>query len=450
MSSEDRYSERGEGWLYLPGYSSSRRRVFPPPAVVAYHPDRPLLEAAAYSPDTVPNFVRYDLEHARTTSTSPSGTSGPSESFTTRLEPDLFSSEYYTWSQDLIVFIEAAPRIRSFSSKLRNVATDGTTKVDKMNYQNYLESPQGSGGNTRQAPSPNQGMNHTNGINGNAVGLPGIVAGLPTPAGHQSDLNHIYNMVEELSRTLEENRQATARIVAASGQVRQRAMEQNMTNEEVIASVAEELNSKALSVDDPSRNNESNANTSHCLESTRNLEVENAGLKKKLDAAENEGKENLAIAFDYAKSMSNMLEQIHAFKIKTIEDMSAWHHSYRNQLEHEREENLKLRCHISDMQASAARGAEALRDFRRDWDGSPAYFAWMSEHTYLKQMCRSWKRMALSNLPDDDSEFSDDDDMIDPEEKKRLAREEIARIEKKHADRAAIADDAAAAAADSS
>jgi hypothetical protein len=113
-----------------------------------------------------------------------------------------------------------------------------------MNYNSYLENPQGSGSNPRQAPSPNQGMGHTNGINGNNVGLPGMMAGLPTPAGHQSDLNSIYAMVEELSKTLEENRAATARIVEGVGRVRQRALEKDMTSDELIASVAAELNGK--------------------------------------------------------------------------------------------------------------------------------------------------------------------------------------------------------------
>jgi hypothetical protein len=108
-----------------------------------------------------------------------------------------------------------------------------------MNY-NYADAPPGSGSN-RQAPSPSQNMNHANGVNG-AVALPGIMAGLPTPAGHQSDLNYVYGMVEELSRTLAENRAASDRINTAVGRVRQRALELNMTNDEIVTTVASELN----------------------------------------------------------------------------------------------------------------------------------------------------------------------------------------------------------------
>ena len=112
-----------------------------------------------------------------------------------------------------------------------------------MNY-NYPEGPPGSTSN-RQAPSPGGVMNHVNGVNG-GVAIPGLMAGLPTPAGHQSDLNYVYGMVEELSRTLAENRAASDRINAAVGRVRQRALELNMTNDEIVTSVAGELNGKSF------------------------------------------------------------------------------------------------------------------------------------------------------------------------------------------------------------
>ena len=120
--------------------------------------------------------------------------------------------------------------------------------------------------------------------------------------------------------------------------------------------------------------------------------------------------------------MGNALELAHAYKLKTTLDMCAWHRSYRDQLAAERAENLELRCRLSDMQASAARGMEQLRLFRRGWDRSDLVMELRTEIVSLRQQARGWKRVALSELPSDDSEFSDDDDVIDPEEKKRLAR----------------------------
>lgn len=122
--------------------------------------------------------------------------------------------------------------------------------------------------------------------------------------------------------------------------------------------------------------------------------------------------------------MGNAVEMGHAYKLKTTLDMCAWHRSYRDQLAAERAENLELRCRISDMQASAARGMEQMRLFRRGWDRSDLVMEMRAEIVSLRQQARGWKRVALSELPSDDSEFSDDDDVIDPEEKKRLARVE--------------------------
>lgn len=108
-----------------------------------------------------------------------------------------------------------------------------------MNYQGYGEGS-GPGASPRQAPSP-QGMNHANGLNG-AVSMPAMMAGLPTPAGHQSDLNYIQQMVEQLSAVLEENRLVSERITVSADRVRERALEMDMTNDEMIKEVSAALN----------------------------------------------------------------------------------------------------------------------------------------------------------------------------------------------------------------
>src|SRR5579871_6566180 len=104
---------------------------------------------------------------------------------------------------------------------------------------------------------------------------------------------------------------------------------------------------------------------------SKGMEAENSRLRKELEEVTFEKNENFKLCYDYAKIMGDMLEKLHAFKLKTTADMCAWHSSYRNQLADEREENLNLRLRIADMQASAARGLEALRKFRRDWEENP-------------------------------------------------------------------------------
>lgn len=80
-----------------------------------------------------------------------------------------------------------------------------------------------------------------NGINGaNMGGGPPLSSG-PTPAGHQAELNYIYGMVEELSRQLADNRRVTEDIVSGLGRVRNRAKNQNLSNDELIDSAASDL-----------------------------------------------------------------------------------------------------------------------------------------------------------------------------------------------------------------
>lgn len=65
---------------------------------------------------------------------------------------------------------------------------------------------------------------------------------MPTPAGHQAELNYIYGMVEELSKQLADNRRVTEDIVSGLGRVRNRARTQGLGNEQVIEAAADELN----------------------------------------------------------------------------------------------------------------------------------------------------------------------------------------------------------------
>jgi hypothetical protein len=114
-----------------------------------------------------------------------------------------------------------------------------------MNYQNYPPESLAGGqpSNSRQAPpSPSQNMGHANAMNGGGVGVAGSMVGFPTPAGHQSDLNYIMQMVEDLSRQLETNQRITAGVVEKIGKVREKAKTMDLNNDELIALVASEMN----------------------------------------------------------------------------------------------------------------------------------------------------------------------------------------------------------------
>ena len=100
---------------------------------------------------------------------------------------------------------------------------------------NHMNAGGGGGGGIPQGMTP--AMAQAMAANGVPPGM-----GLPTPAGHQSELNYIYSMVEELSKQLQEARQAKEEIMAELGRIRTRARAENLNNAEVIAGAADELN----------------------------------------------------------------------------------------------------------------------------------------------------------------------------------------------------------------
>lgn len=81
------------------------------------------------------------------------------------------------------------------------------------------------------------------------MGMGNGMVGYPTPAGHQSDLNYVMSMVEELSGILRANQQLTSSVVDKVGKVREKAATMNLSNDEVIAAVASEMNGKSTCSD---------------------------------------------------------------------------------------------------------------------------------------------------------------------------------------------------------
>jgi len=236
-------------------------------------------------------------------------------------------------------------------------------------------------------------MNGINGVNMAAAGgLP-----VPTPAGHQAELNYIYGMVEELSRQLADNRRVTEDIVSGLGRVRTRARSQGLGNDEIIESAAEEINAQE-----------------------QNLDALVSLLSESLEKAKNSRDANANLLSQYANVFALLLKQFHEYKAKHVADVTAWHRSYRSQLDEARRENCRLREQIWEMQAHAARANESLRSFRRRYDEDERRWDRRVEAVAARQELRFWKRMAMPDLEDDDTYWSGDDDIIDPAEKQRL------------------------------
>tara|TARA_R110002003_G_scaffold138_9_gene12712 strand:+ start:3057 stop:3419 length:363 start_codon:yes stop_codon:yes gene_type:complete len=74
------------------------------------------------------------------------------------------------------------------------------------------------------SPSPSQTGSQYNGNGAQQNGIP-MVNGLPS-GGQQTDMNHLWAVVQQLSQVLEENKQQTLGIVNGVNAVRARAAEE--------------------------------------------------------------------------------------------------------------------------------------------------------------------------------------------------------------------------------
>ena len=140
-------------------------------------------------------------------------------------------------------------------------------------------------------------------------------------------------------------------------------------------------------------------------EDSKNLEKENSELRKALELSDYDKKENFKLAVHGANILADITEKMHRYKEQHEVDTLAWHTNYRQQLEHEREENLKLRCQIENMKASASRANGHLRDMRRYLTDHDELNELRIQNIQYRQERRFWKRKALPLIPDDDSEY---------------------------------------------
>ncbi|KAI1389351.1 uncharacterized protein F4822DRAFT_198179 [Hypoxylon trugodes] len=233
--------------------------------------------------------------------------------------------------------------------------------------------------------------------NGSGAGAGAMPVG-PTPAGHQAELNIIYGMVEELSRQLAENRRVTEDIVSGLGRVRNRARERGLTNDQVLSEAADEI-----------------------FAQEPNLDALVSILTESLDRAKLSRDSNFSLLTNYARVLSTILSQFHAYKQKHIADVSAWHRSYRSQLAEARAENSRLREQIWEMQEHAGRANQMLREFRKKYDENEERWDNRVLEKARRQELRFWKRMAMPEVSETEGGYwSDDDDLVDPIEKERL------------------------------
>ena len=92
-----------------------------------------------------------------------------------------------------------------------------------MNNYSFLDSSVNAGGMPRASPSPSSSQASMNGV-AQQNGIP-LVNGLPS-GGQQTDMNHLWSVVQQLSQLLEENKAQTAGVLNGVAALQQRAAEE--------------------------------------------------------------------------------------------------------------------------------------------------------------------------------------------------------------------------------
>ncbi|KAI5853969.1 hypothetical protein BZA05DRAFT_395240 [Tricharina praecox] len=165
----------------------------------------------------------------------------------------------------------------------------------------------------------------------------------PTGAGHQLDLNHLWQQVQELSAVLAANRESTVGLVKKADEIRHRG--------------GDPADAAACLVN-------GNGTGSGSIPTPRELylEEQNKMLQEEITQLRGENEDLGLLAQDYETVLEKVLEGLriyaHEHSIATINI----HSSYTNQLNNERAQNAALRQREIDNNARLTTLSQLLRE----------------------------------------------------------------------------------------
>ncbi|KAH8698438.1 kinetochore complex Fta4 of Sim4 subunit, or CENP-50-domain-containing protein [Talaromyces proteolyticus] len=215
---------------------------------------------------------------------------------------------------------------------LESMTTNGTAMGSFMD-----NSPNVNMANmARQSPSPvpQHGVPQVNG--GGAVGS-SMMAGLPMNAGHQMDLNNLYEMVVEFSDIIKHNREMTRGIVASAEEIMRRSTVEGVSPE--IQQVSGEISAARIA------------------------ELERALAKERhtVEILKREQIENTKLIGEFESAMGIIVEQIRTYCQNNNLYFLAQKKDYNSLLQAERDAHLASRLDRDHWHSQTMRLAEMLR-----------------------------------------------------------------------------------------
>ncbi|KAL8948455.1 MAG: hypothetical protein Q9222_005363 [Ikaeria aurantiellina] len=212
------------------------------------------------------------------------------------------------------------------------------TDIDPINEDSQLEAlsmasnnlfPSFLDNNSRAAPSQQ--------VNGNGGPTSGMNLSMPMNAGHQMDVNMLYQKILELSEVLKENRDKTQGIVAGAEELATRAA----------------ANGASPSIQE--------ANTEISVARIADLEQKLAHEQGRIRNLIREQKENTKLIGEYETAVGNIVEMVRNYSYNNKQERTSLSLHYNKLLQDEKDAHLAARLEKDDWQNRFMRSVEMLR-----------------------------------------------------------------------------------------
>ncbi|KAL8751022.1 MAG: hypothetical protein Q9184_006209 [Pyrenodesmia sp. 2 TL-2023] len=175
-------------------------------------------------------------------------------------------------------------------------------------------------------------------VNGNGGPMNGMNLSMPMNAGHQMDVNMLYQKVLELSEVLKENREQTQGIIAG----------------------AEELATRAAANGASPALQEANAEISAAR--IAELEKQLAHEQNRVRTTMREQKENTKLIGEYETAVGNIVEMVRNYSYNNKQERTSLSLHFNKLLQEEKDAHLVARLEKDDWHAKFMRSVEMLRE----------------------------------------------------------------------------------------
>ncbi|KAL8645738.1 MAG: hypothetical protein Q9210_006544 [Variospora velana] len=217
------------------------------------------------------------------------------------------------------------------------ISDDSSQETMSMNSNNSFPLFDNNNNNNNNNNSSSRGP-PTQQVNGNGGPMTGLNLSMPMNAGHQMDVNMLYQKVLELSEVLKENREKTHVIVAG----------------------AEELATRAAAHGASPSLQEANAEISAAR--IAELEKQLAHEQNRVRTIIREQKENTKLIGEYETAVGNIVEMVRNYSYNNKQERTSLSLHYNKLLQDEKDAHLAARLEKDDWHTKFMRSVEMLRE----------------------------------------------------------------------------------------